>query len=225
MAKRTKNQARRNGGRGFPGWAWLLVGLLLGGIGFAVISLREHWSAPAAVLPQPNPDARPPVSSEDETPAAEPVEKPAEKPKPKFEFYTLLPEKEVVIPDAELAARARAEAARQTAAVNAPPQSKSTTATTTATTPAAAIAPTTTTAGGERYLIQAGAFRGNGDAEALKAQIALTGEVARVESAEINGVTVYRVRMGPYPDAGTLAAAKQALIAHGIDGAQAIRVK
>ena len=221
MAKRTKNQARRNGGRGFPGWAWLLVGLLLGGIGFAVISFREHWSAPTAVLPQPNPDARPPATNEDETQAAEPIEKPVEKPKPKFEFYTLLPEKEVIIPDAELAARARAEAARQTAAVQTPPQSTPTPAAT----PATAIAATTTAASGERYLIQAGAFRGNGDAEALKAQIALTGEVARVESAEINGVTVYRVRMGPYPDASALAAAKQALIAHGIDGAQAIRVK
>jgi cell division protein FtsN len=49
--------------------------------------------------------------------------------------------------------------------------------------------------------------------------------VARVETAEINGTRVYRVRMGPYASAGTLAAAKQALSSHGIDGAQAIRVK
>ncbi len=214
MAKRAKTQARRNGGSGFPGWAWLLVGLLLGGAGFAAYSLRGHWTSPTSLLPQPNPDARPPVSSDDGTPVAEPVEKP----RPKYDFYTLLPEKEVVIPDAELEARARAEAARRAAAAKVP----------TATpppNPTATKEPATSSGGVERYLIQAGAFRGNSDAEALKARIALTGEVARIESAEINGVTVYRVRMGPYPDASALAAAKQALAAHGIDGAQAIRVK
>jgi cell division protein FtsN len=74
-------------------------------------------------------------------------------------------------------------------------------------------------------VLQAGAFRGIEEAEALKARIALTGEVARVETAQINGTTVHRVRMGPYASAGTLAAAKQALSSHGIDGAQAIKVK
>ncbi len=215
MARRPKTQARRNGGNGFPGWAWLLIGALLGGLVFAGYSLRERWSTPTSTLPQPNPDARPPVASDDGTPA------PAEKPKPKFEFYTLLPEKEVVIPDAELEARAQAEAARRAAAGTATPTPGPTPAN-----PAATSATTaTTTASGERYLIQAGAFRGNADAEALKARIALTGEVARIETADINGVTVYRVRMGPYPDARALATAKQALAAHGISGAQAIRVK
>jgi len=217
MARRPKTQARRNGGRSFPGWAWLLVGLLLGGAGFAAYSLRERWTSPASLLPQPNPDARPPVSSDDGTPVADPVDKP----RPKYDFYTLLPEKEVAIPDAELEARARAEAARRAAAANMTP----TPANPTPATPIPSSESTTATTGGERYLIQAGAFRGSSDAEALKARIALTGEVARIESADINGVTVYRVRMGPYPDASALAAAKQALAAHGIDGAQAIRVK
>lgn len=218
MAKRAKTQARRNGGRSFPGWAWLLIGLLLGGAGFAVYSLHGPWTSPTTLLPQPNPDARPPASSEDGTPVADPIEKP----KPKYDFYTLLPEKEVVIPDAELEARARAEAARRAAAAKVPAPTATTPAPSSATTPSQSTA---NTSGGERYLIQAGAFRGSSDAEALKARIALTGEVARIESADINGVTVYRVRMGPYPDAGALAAAKQALAAHGIDGAQAIRVK
>ena len=61
-------------------------------------------------------------------------------------------------------------------------------------------------------------------AEALKARIALTGEVARVESAEIEGGTIHRVRLGPYPNAGSLAAAKQALDSHGIQ-AMAIRAR
>ena len=77
---------------------------------------------------------------------------------------------------------------------------------------------------GPHYVIQAGAFLGSNEAEALKAKIALAGEVARVEVAQINGNTVHRVRMGPYPNAASLAAAKSALASHGIT-AQAIRVK
>lgn len=41
------------------------------------------------------------------------------------------------------------------------------------------------------------AFGASGDAEAVKAKIALLGLNARVESAEIGGKTVYRVRMRP----------------------------
>lgn len=218
-AKRSKNQARRNGGSGgIPGWMWLLVGLLIGALAFGYLFLKDKWATGNSGLPTPNPEARAPTTSGNDPVVPEPVEKP----KPKYEFYTLLPEKEVLIPDAELAEQARAEAAkppvdRTTPAVG-PTTAPSTTASTTAPPPVAS-------ADGARYLLQAGAFRGNDEAEALKAKIAMTGEVARVESAQINGNTVYRVRMGPYPNASSLAAAKQALLSHGIAGAQAIRAK
>ena len=149
------------------------------------------------LLPRPDPEAQAPVVAD------EPVAQDAPEPraKPKYEFYDVLRDKEVVIPDAELTAQAQAEAAA--AADATPPQE---------------------TTDGVRYLLQAGAFRSAADAEALKARIALTGEVARVESAEIEGGTIHRVRLGPYPNAGSLAAAKQALDSHGIQ-AMAIRAQ
>ena len=73
-----------------------------------------------------------------------------------------------------------------------------------------------------RYILQAGALGGSGDAEAVKAKIALLGLNARVESARINGKTVYRVRMGPYGSAGELAEAKQKLDGTGL---QAMAIK
>ena len=149
---------------------------------------------------------------------------PSERPKPKYDFYTLLPEKEVVIPDAELDAQARAEAAKPPKAIVVDPASVATNSARDAGATPAGDAMATASSDGPRYLIQAGAFRGSTEAEALKAQIALTGEIARVEVAQINGNTVHRVRMGPYPNASALAAAKQALVSHGI-AAQAIRVK
>lgn len=219
MAKRSKNQARRSGRSGLPGWAWLTAGLLIGALAFGYLQFRGTWGQPGSDLPQPDPQARARTPSGDNA-----VPEPAERPKPKYDFYTLLPEKEVVIPDAELDAQARAEAAKPPAVVVADPAGVTVPASTAAgaTTPAAATAAASKDA--PRFLIQAGAFRGSTEAEALKAQIAMTGEIARVEVAQINGNTVHRVRMGPYPNASALAAAKQALASHGI-AAQAIRVK
>jgi cell division protein FtsN len=226
MVKRSKNQAQRRGRSGVPGWAWLLVGLLLGALAFGYLQLRGHWGKPGSLLPTPDPQAQAVAPSGDNV-----VPEPVEKPKPKYDFYTLLPEKEVVIPDAELDAEARAEAAKPKPPASTVAASSNTAAGTMATTPTTASTgndnSTTSNAGtaeAPRYLIQAGAFRGNDEPEALKAQIALTGEIARVEVAQINGNTVHRVRMGPYPNASALAAAKQALASHGIT-AQAIRVK
>ena len=66
------------------------------------------------------------------------------------------------------------------------------------------------------YILQAGAFAASGDAEAVKAKIAMLGLNARVESAHIGGKTVYRVRMGPYGSASELATAKGKLSTGGL---------
>ena len=72
------------------------------------------------------------------------------------------------------------------------------------------------------YLLQAGAFGASGDAETVKAKIAMLGLNARVESAQIGDKTVYRVRMGPYGSASELADAKAKLAGGGL---QAMAVK
>ena len=144
--------------------------------------------------------------------------------------------------DAELAASARAEEARrqredaqrrQDAADPATPQAPaaapSPASTATTTTPATTTAPATPAATAApaqdttaRYLLQAGSFSASGDAEALKARIALLGLSARVESGNANGRTVYRVRMGPYGTATELADAKAKLQNGGL---QALPIK
>lgn len=76
--------------------------------------------------------------------------------------------------------------------------------------------PATPTADSTRYVLQAGAFEASGQAEELKAKIAMLGLGARVESAQIDGRTVYRVRMGPYGSATELAEAKRKLASGGL---------
>lgn len=188
-ARRGRTQAKRGGGRsGIPAWLWLLAGVLLGLGLSAFVLLREGQVGRGA--PTPNPTAQAP--REPEAPVAQKAEPPAEA-KPKYDFYTVLAEREVRIPDNELAAQAERE------------------------TQAPATAPA------ERYLLQAGAFADGRDAEAVKARLALLGLVARVEIGQVNARPVHRVRLGPYATARELEAAKRQLAENGIKDAIAIR--
>ena len=258
-ARRGKSQARRNSGNGngLPGWAWLILGLLLG-IGLLLAAPKFLKSdGDGFFRPRANPDAQPVGGSvieddemlaPDDQGAAKPGAKdnPATK-EPDFDFYTMLPGEEVAMTDAQLAATAREERERQArtqsvqqaqqqaaqAAIAAasgstlpPPIATDTTPASSA--PPISVAATTTPAASTtteaRYILQAGAFGASGDAEELKAKIAMLGLGARVESANINGKTMYRVRMGPYGTASELAEAKTKLGSNGLP-AMAIRAK
>ncbi|OZI32273.1 cell division protein [Bordetella genomosp. 10] len=48
------------------------------------------------------------------------------------------------------------------------------------------------------YYLQAGAYRGADEAEAMKARIILLGLPVAVQRAEVNGKTLHRVRVGPF---------------------------
>ncbi len=236
-ARRGKSQARRNGGNrgGLPGWAWMVLGIVLTiVVVLAAPKFLKSGASDGFFRPRPNPDAQPAAASgsdedslaTDDEAGADAANTPEKPKETKYDFYTLLPGDEVAMSDAELAASARAEAERQ-APPPVPPQPA--TATTTPPLPAAVATPAPAVPGapadeGAHYILQAGAFGGSGDAEAVKAKIALLGLSARVESAQIGDKTVYRVRMGPYGTASELAEAKRKLGAGGLP-AMAIKSK
>jgi len=270
-ARRGKSQARRNTSNGTPGWVWLIAGLVIGAAAFFIVPDLMKKDGDNYLRPKPNPDARPaPVASDDDsasasvasdtaspaTPAAT-ASKPAPEKPTQYDFYTLLPGREVQMSDAELAASARAEEqrkARETAAAQAKAakdaaanpvaaspdaaalarqqptpldeMTKTPSATPTQTSVAAAAASNAvaSAAGDVAYILQAGSFSASGDAEAVKAKIAMLGLSARVESGDSGGKTVYRVRMGPYGTASELAEAKQKLSGGGLP-AMAIKAR
>ena len=74
------------------------------------------------------------------------------------------------------------------------------------------------------YLLQAGAFKGQEDAEAMKVKLALVGFEARIVMAEVNGVTFYRVRVGPYGQLDDLNRARTRLAENGVE-ASVVRQK
>ena len=198
MAAKKGRQATRGGnGNRTPAWVWVLVGMLLG-VGLMLLVVVKGWAPQLGKknLPQPNPAATAPRESE--PPVAE------AKPKKNYDFYQVLPEAEVVIPDAELSAKARAE---QQAKAN-PVATAANPATNPATTPA-----TTATA---RYVLQAGSYPDPKAADEAKAKLAMAGFVAQVQPVTINGKTWHRVRLGPYATASELEAAKRSLSDNGI---------
>ncbi|GAB2574013.1 SPOR domain-containing protein [Dyella jejuensis] len=219
-------QAVRNKSGGFPAWAGILLGILIGGL--VVVVLMRHSLVPmAAKGPQPNPEATAqPGSDEGLTPAGGTT---APK-KPQYDFYSVLSEKEVRIPDSEISAQAKAEQQQlaaqqqqqaQTAAPASPPlptnAPAAVTQNITAAPPSAVAAPQSSAkAGSSGYLLQVGAFPSAADAETLKAKLALQGFVANVQSVNVGGQTYHRVRLGPFHSATDLESAKQRLSAAGI---------
>lgn len=114
----------------------------------------------------------------------------------KFDFFTLLPEREVIVPDEASAAKAVAS--------NKP-------ATTKPQSPKPALP------AGEKYILQAGSFRQSADADRRRAQILLLGLDAKVEAVEANGDRWHRVYVGPFISHNTLSDARAKLIDESID--------
>jgi cell division protein FtsN len=176
MARRT--QATRAGGgeaRQIPAWMWLLAGLVIG-LAMAGVVFYKGW---APKLRDQQPSALPAATQA--APAI--VES-----KPKYDFYSVLPEMEVVVPEDEIKSSA-AQAAPLPAEASANPQ---------------------------RFVLQAGSFRSNADADALKARLALIGLRAQVTPVSINGADWFRVRVGPFSDLRELDGARQTLQTNGI---------
>ena len=137
--------------------------------------------------------------------------------KPRFDFYTLLPEMEVVIPEQEI-----------TAALKQPPPPVQKAAPVVEATPLAADKPVpetipapekpvTSTAGGTYYL-QVGSFRNGVQAERFKAELALQGMQTSIQTVTINNKDTYhRVRVGPFNNFDALDKTRQSLKKKGID--------
>ncbi|MEK6749663.1 MAG: SPOR domain-containing protein [Pseudomonadota bacterium] len=153
-------------GKSRPGRAlwWLALGLCVGLFVAFLVYINENYHAASAPA-KPNVD--------DGGPSKTPK---MEANKPRFEFYHMLPEMEVVVP----------EAPKQTPQPNGvkPPS------------PAQAQV---TQPG--KYVLQAGAFRSQADADRQRATLALLGVEASIHAVKISAdETWYRVQAGPFQD-------------------------
>ena len=105
-ARRKKTTARRHHS-GSPAWLWLLAGILIG-LGLAWYLISKGY------IPQPRVEE---TASAESTPSAAPIDQeevapaPAEDERPRYDFFTVLPEMEVVVPEQELSDQGQAQAA------------------------------------------------------------------------------------------------------------------
>ncbi len=181
MSSPRGKQAVRGGAKPqLPFWVWLIAGFAFG------VGLTMFWILRDGLPtgPRADPNAKPAVEGEKplvELAAGDSRGREGEQKAPKFSFYSVLPEMETVIPDAELSEQSQR-----------PPEPP----------------PANT-----RLFLQVGSFGNSGDAEALKARMALVGVQAQVVPVNINGRSWHRVRLGPYADARALESAKRELAA------------
>lgn len=181
---------RRGAQRSGTGAAWMrgfFSGLASGGLAAAVVYF-------SVLSPANKPTSTP-------KPAAVETAKAVAGPKPKFEFYTILPELEVPVPDQPSGELRQANVPPALQTPPPPPAGSVAPRAADAPTqplpppPAPAAAPASS---GGRYILQAGSSRNGVDAERLRASLALQGMVAQVQPVTLNGETWHRIRVGPF---------------------------
>jgi len=119
---------------------------------------------------------------------------------PSYDFYTILPEIEQVIPEEYVPPKPK-PVQQQTASSDQNQTQQTTSA---------------------HYLLQAGSFAKQDEANQLKAKLALSGYESYIQKVTVDGKKFYRVRMGPFRKLDKLDKASKDLAGKGIN---AMRIK
>lgn len=209
-----------------PGWVWLASGLAIGAFVVFLMKLEPGNKAVQRAKPEEGRPAAAAGNGKPSTSAGKTEGTPPTPIKPKYDFYTLLPESEVIVPPDAVprnpAAKPTTPAKPDAAATPAQPGQP---ATATPATPATTAGQPTATPPKEAttkaqppvtlFFLQAGSFRTQADADRVRAQIIMLGQDVRVESGKVKDDTWYRVLVGPYSDRDQLTQAQKQLAGSG----------
>ena len=183
-AKNSKKQQRDP----IPGWAWMFGGLTIGLFVAGLVYLNDHTPKQKQQLLT---NAVKRTINDAQKAQVKKNNGGADQKRPHFDFYTILPELEVAIPEQELVV------------------AKKTTDMPKAGSPLAL--------GSGSFTLQAGSFRQLQQADKLKARLALQGVLANIQTVTINdGDTWHRVRIGPTRDLAQLNKTRKRLSAMGV---------
>ncbi|UZE24215.1 SPOR domain-containing protein [Pseudomonas sp. B21-056] len=195
-----------------PGWLWMAIGLSVGAFIVFLMKLEPGQGDDVKRVRQEQQKATR-IAEANKTPPS-----PTQPVKPKYDFYTLLPESEVIVPPdavpektlptpqvpatpvtpAEAAKIDTARAQAALAGITPPPAP-----------PVQKAAPVT------KFFLQAGSFRKEADADKVRAQIILQGQSVSVESGTVKDETWYRVMVGPFSNREELTKAQKQLAGSG----------
>jgi cell division protein FtsN len=224
--KNRKRPAQKSSGA----FSWMLItGLLIGLVVFGVYlksnglkKLQKHLpqnpiTAPLAQIISPKPaiSEQPSLSPEtveklQQPPEALPEEVQSELTEaPQFEFYTMLSETEVLVPEYEIASRTQ----KERVATPTPIESQ---ATDTATSPEIPVVEMPTKSNAS-YMMQAGSYKNSVDAEKMRANLEAMGIEARVEKGKVGDTIYHRIKLGPYAQMTSVSTIRARLKQSGID--------
>lgn len=182
----------------------MLAGILLGMVLGLLIASGVAWYVLKLPTPFVSHDQRPELTGTQAPPAGEPQAVPTTGPataanaagsagdtgKPHFEFYKVLTDNQL---DGSLPTQQ--PAAKPTAPTQVP-----------------------ATATSQRNFLQAGSFSNEGDADKLKARLAMLGMEASVQTVTVPGKGIWhRVRLGPYSNPDEMKKARATLKQNGVD--------
>ncbi len=165
-AKRPKK--RKKAKKTIGSWVWLLTGLMIGLVLAAVAYLK-------LIVPTSTGPSKSIFISSSKDNAAKQATGKSQSSKPKFDFYTLLPEMQVEVPEAEIA----------------PSKDK----------PQVAQSPASKAIDAAKYRLQLASFKKFDEADSMKARLALEGIFVEIQTVKLDsGQTWYRVRTTQFND-------------------------
>lgn len=200
MAKNTTRRGASRGGskkqsRQVPGWVWLFTGAIAG----LFVAFLVHLAHVQMEQGRDAGDDR--HVAEKPHPQEKDSDKAAKDDQPKFDFYAVLPKMEVIVPKGEGSEQETSRGASESTASG-------------GTTADKAVAGRHD----QRFLLQAGSFRNEKDADRRRAELILKGYQARIQPVNLdNGDTWHRVMVGPYDNINTLHRAQDKLAAGGVE--------
>lgn len=213
----SRRRASADTAQPLPGWLWGLAGLAAGAVISSVYFSDQMQSGSASRSDGSGAGAG--QASGTESAAV----------RPRFDFYSLLPELEVVVPGsppaqapAPVPPPVQAPTQAPTPAQPTPPAQAPTPPQPPAPVPAPAQAPTppqppAPAARPGTYFLQVGSFRQFEEADRLRASLAMLGVLASIEPVGVNTETWHRVRVGPFNDLAEFNRVRDRLRANQID--------
>lgn len=183
IKKTGKKQNKTKEATGLPIWFWLTSGVVIG----AFVSFLVYLKLNVDVVDK---DSK--VVQEKSVPApAKPVEKKVEQPeeeKNRFEFYSILPKRNVEVPvepeEVEKEVVSKEAVKKEATKNNQPVVNKD--------------KPVKKLQENRLYVLQVGSFSRFKDADKRKANLAFMGVVSKIHAISRANKTMYRVQVGPY---------------------------
>ena len=186
-ARRKKSGSKSSRRRGKSSWGMLFVGLISGIVLATLIAGSRDGSNSGLGSGLKTLFNKMTASAPRETGAS--ASDPRESPRPKLDFYTVLPKIERIIPDEPEPAPARSRDKEQ------PGETRK-----------------------SWYVLQVASYQNFGDADRLKAQLTISGFDAVIQKVTVEDKEYYRVRLGPYESQRKLKNVRQDLGEMGYSG-------